>query len=144
MVSTIATNWSQINGTQRDVFLSAMLRILQALISDKALIRHCEILLLWLHYGPLSFYREDCFHISTLLPSNEVTGDGLESIFQAFAAKRQPRTAELVRGARFQGSKRVVVDGPAACKERDQLVSKIWLNEEDVAARMDAMFCEPF
>jgi salicylate hydroxylase len=68
----------------------------------------------------------------------------LTQIFAAFAEKRQPRTAALVKGARAQGERRVVVGGPAACKERDELIRQQWIDEAALEARFDALLKEPF
>lgn len=76
---------------------------------------------------------EDCYHLSQALPDltpRKEEGklldddDNLEQIFAAYAEKRQPRTAALVRGARAAGQKRVVTTGSRDCEARN-LVSLI-------------------
>lgn len=71
---------------------------------------------------------EDCYHLSQALPdltAREEEGeafdedDNLEQIFAAYAEKRQPRTAALVRGARAVGQKRVVTTGSRDCEARN-------------------------
>lgn len=68
----------------------------------------------------------------------------LTQIFAAFANKRQPRTAALVKGARVQGERRVVLGGPEACKERDGLIRQQWTDQAALEARYDAIMKEPF
>ena len=68
----------------------------------------------------------------------------LTQIFVAFANKRQPRTAALVKGARAQGELRVVVGGPEACKERDEVMRRQWTDVKMVEANFDAILKEPF
>lgn len=71
---------------------------------------------------------EDCYHLSQALPDltpRKEEGklldddDNLEQIFAAYAEKRQPRTAALVRGARAAGQKRVVTTGSRDCEARN-------------------------
>ena len=93
---------------------------------------------------------EDCYHLTQLLPdfnrtsSESISTDALTQIFAAFANKRQPRTAALVKGARAQGERRVVVAGPAACKERDEQVRQQWKDEAALEAKFEALLREPF
>ena len=68
----------------------------------------------------------------------------LTQIFAAFANKRQPRTAALVKGARAQGERRVVLGGPKACKERDELARQQWTDQVALEARYNAIMNEPF
>lgn len=95
-------------------------------------------------------HREDCYHLSTLLPvvdstaSSAISTKELTKVFQAFAEKRQPRTAALVRGARANGERRVVTGGAVACRERDEAVKEGWLDEKAVEAKYDYLFREPF
>jgi len=93
---------------------------------------------------------EDCYHLSTLLPTYDAQASGklsqeeLTLIFHTFASKRQPRTAELVKGARIQGDRRVVDGGPAACEERDEILKKTWEDTAAAEAKYDFLLREPF
>jgi salicylate hydroxylase len=97
---------------------------------------------------PANFvYREDCYHLSALLPSADsapVRAEQLDSIFRAFAEKRQPRTKELVRGARAQGERRVVTGGEDACEQRDRAIMASWKDERAIEEKYDSLFREPF
>lgn len=83
---------------------------------------------------------EDCYHLSEALPDLAKTSTStpededadarrphpladfdLEQIFAAYARKRQPRTAALVRGARAAGERRVVTSGGGDCEVRNQV-----------------------
>lgn len=68
----------------------------------------------------------------------------LNTVFRAFAEKRQPRTAALVKGARVAGERRVVDAGPAACEERDEILRQQWKDETVTEARYDELLREPF
>lgn len=68
----------------------------------------------------------------------------LAKIFAGFAALRQPRTAELVRGARKQGENRVVDGGAEACEQRDERLRRKWDDKDAVNARYDFLLREPF
>ena len=65
-------------------------------------------------------------------------------IFQAYAAKRQPRTSALVKGARTQGQTRVVTAGPEACRKRNEKVAAAWKDVDNIAAKYNSLCCEPF
>ena len=64
--------------------------------------------------------------------------------FQTFAERRQPRTSILVKGARIQGEKRVVLDGFDACQERNKNVAATWKDVSAISAKYDALCREPF
>jgi salicylate hydroxylase len=68
----------------------------------------------------------------------------LARIFSNFAALRQPRTAELVRGARKHGEDRVVDGGPELCEQRDERLRLKWVDKEAVNDRYDFLLREPF
>ncbi|KAK7744718.1 hypothetical protein SLS62_010075, partial [Diatrype stigma] len=109
---------------------------------------------------------EDCYHLSEALPAltsppdqdqdqDQEEGKGrprtltlkdvdLEQIFAAYARKRQPRTAALVRGARAAGERRVVTTGCRDCEARNQRVAAEWRDLDAVAARFDNLCREPF
>lgn len=73
-----------------------------------------------------------------------VLGPGLaEGVFQPFAAKRQPRTAMLVQGARAQGERRVAV-GEKACRERDADIQRMFATSDAIAQKFEAILKEPF
>lgn len=74
----------------------------------------------------------------------EITSNQLAKIFAEFAALRQPKTAELVRGARKQGEDRVVSGGPKKCEERDERMRRRWDDKAAVEARYDYLLKEPF
>lgn len=73
-----------------------------------------------------------------------LTTEALTAVFRAFAEKRQPRTAALVKGARVQGELRVVGGGPAACEDRDETLRQQWKNESALRAKFDGLLKEPF
>ncbi|EMR68801.1 hypothetical protein UCREL1_4177 [Eutypa lata UCREL1] len=96
---------------------------------------------------------EDCYHLSQALPDltpRKEEGkvldddDNLEQIFAAYAEKRQPRTAALVRGARAAGQKRVVTTGSRDCEARNLKVAAEWKDLDAVAAKYDNLCREPF
>ena len=72
-----------------------------------------------------------------------ISAADLTQVFQRFATKRQPRTAQLVKGARAQGELRVT-SGEQACKERNEKVKKMWENQTAAWTAMDAVYREPF
>ena len=87
--------------------------------------------------------------MSTLLPVVDsqtalISKHELTQVFHAFAEKRQPRTLALVKGARFQGERRVVAGGTAKYRERDDAIAKEWQDENAVEAKYDRLFREPF
>jgi salicylate hydroxylase len=90
---------------------------------------------------------EDCWVLASLLP--DVAGDGrleaeeLRGIFGKFAGVRQPRTRELVRGARMQGERRVVGGGEVG-RLRDEVLRKGWRDEEALRAKWNDLFSGPF
>jgi salicylate hydroxylase len=90
---------------------------------------------------------EDCWWLSQLLPDvSEGKGPEREELmaaFKAFAEKRQPRTKELVKGARLQGEMRVVGGGEEG-RKRDELLKEGWRNEEAVRAKYDGLLKGPF
>ena len=93
----------------------------------------------------LTLCREDCYHLSRLLPDVSEGGDvGLEGVFGEFARLRQPRTAALVKQARHLGEQRVVLGGPALCRERDAGIVAAWSDPKAVAEGLDRLFREPF
>lgn len=99
----------------------------------------------------VSLGREDCYHLSRMLPDLRVDGvvwdevdQGLSGIFEEFAQLRQPRTSALVKEARRLGEQRVVVGGPERCRQRDASIAYAWRNEEAVARGLDGLFKEPF
>ena len=83
----------------------------------------------------------DCYRLATLLSNFDV---GLASmfkpgnVFKAFAKERQPVTAALVKGARRIGEM-LVVNGVEACRVRDDVVRKSFLDVEGIEARYDAL-----
>ncbi|KAH8808704.1 monooxygenase FAD-binding protein [Xylogone sp. PMI_703] len=98
---------------------------------------------------------EDCFNLCHSMPSlipgsddfeqsSAVLGPNLcNDIFRPFAEKRHPRTTELVKGARAQGTRRVITD-PALCKQRDIDIAASWPDAEAIAMRYDKLLREPF
>lgn len=76
--------------------------------------------------------------------SAPMSTQALMRVFAVFANKRQPRTAALVKGARVEGGRRVVVGGSVACKERDDLVRRRWIDEAALDSRFDPILKEPF
>ena len=95
--------------------------------------------------GVLTLCREDCYHLSRLLPDVSEGGDvGLEGVFGEFARLRQPRTAALVKQARHLGEQRVVLGGPALCQMRDAMIVAAWSDPKAVAEGLDRLFREPF
>jgi salicylate hydroxylase len=76
--------------------------------------------------------------------SGPMSTQALMGAFAVFANKRQPRTAALVKGARVEGGRRVVVGGSAACKERDDLVRRQWIDGAALDSRFDPTLKEPF
>ncbi|KAH6610106.1 hypothetical protein Trco_000126 [Trichoderma cornu-damae] len=99
---------------------------------------------------------EDCYHLSAALPdvspdsqdyktSLEALGNTLaESIFHPFAERRQPRTSELVRGARAMGEKRVAV-GPEKGRERDEAIAQSYEGDAAaVVAKFEGLLSQPF
>lgn len=67
----------------------------------------------------------------------------LPSFFQAYAERRQPRTSALVKEARAQGKKRVVIS-PALCKERDAVIAAAWSDPDAIRTKYEALLKEPF
>lgn len=96
----------------------------------------------------LIFNREDCYHLCRLLPgfNGEQSLDSitLSQIFTELSNLRQPRTAELVKGARIQGEDRVVDGGTPASEERDERFRRKWEDEEVVEKIFDFLLQEPF
>jgi len=100
--------------------------------------------------------REDVFTLSHALPYLDPTSpdysaslstlstSSLASIFQAYAEKRQPRTAALVKGARAQGQQRVVTTGPEDCQARDEGVRAAWADKDAVRAKYESLLSGPF
>lgn len=94
--------------------------------------------------------REDCYHLSRLLPTFTLGQEGslsvdiLNRVFHEFATMRQPRTANLVKGARAQGELRVKEGGPSECQERDNIISKLWGDHDTIEAGYDILLREPF
>lgn len=91
---------------------------------------------------------EDTYHLIRLLvkhnpkaspPSTEL----LSNVFRDYEGIRIPRTAELVKGARKQGEVRVV-DGVEACLARNEVVRKIWEEDEQVLNALDYLLSGPF
>ena len=129
----------------------------------RAQIKHCKFLSMlfilqrsfWLSLILLLYAREDCFHLSHSLPSlipdtesyrHALTALGpnlSDTIFKPFAERRQPRTSHLVKGARAVGEQRTAI-GAEACRLRDEMVSKKFLDEAMFASRMDELLREPF
>ena len=99
---------------------------------------------------------EDSYHLWKALPDLKVEPGEvidtktplqtpkLSSIFRTFAGKRAPRTAELVKGARAVGERRVVSGGTEKIAQRDALMADSWKDKKAVAARYDALLQEPF
>lgn len=90
---------------------------------------------------------EDCWWLSSLLPDVEngkelETGE-LKAVFKEFAEQRQPRTAQLVKGARMQGELRVAGGGEVG-RLRDEKLRQGWKAEEAVRAKYDGLLREPF
>jgi hypothetical protein len=129
----------------------------------RAQIRHCKFLSMlfisqrsfWLSLILFLYAREDCFHLSHSLPSLipdaesyrhalTVLGPNLsDTIFKPYAERRQPRTSYLVKGARAVGEQRTAI-GAEACRLRDEMVLKRFLDEALLASRMDELLREPF
>jgi len=89
---------------------------------------------------------EDCWWLAELLPEGkerELGSEELRKVFEKFAAIRQPRTTELVRGARVQGERRVVGGGEKGMK-RGEILRETWRDEEAVRVRWDGLLREPF
>ena len=91
---------------------------------------------------------EDTYHLVRLLikhnpkaspPSTEL----LSTIFSEYEGIRIPRTAELVKGARKQGEVRVV-DGVEACLARNEMVRKMWQDDEELLEASDYLLSGPF
>lgn len=98
------------------------------------------------HYGQgANQSLEDCWHLSQLLPGADadLSTVGLSEVFLKYAERRQPRTAMMVKGARAQGQMRVTF-GKEACQKRNEIVKKVWSDEEAVKARFHQLFKEPF
>lgn len=90
---------------------------------------------------------EDCYHFTKLLPDFNGTllsTDELTAVFRDFSQLRQPRTSELVRGARAQGELRVANGDEAVCEARNQRVRAAWANDEAVKAKYDKLLLGPF
>ncbi|KAK9425328.1 hypothetical protein SUNI508_13129 [Seiridium unicorne] len=94
---------------------------------------------------------EDCYHLSKSLPdfdrwslATDPRLRSLESIFEEYARKRQPRTSALVKGARAAGEKRVVTTGREDCEARDKRVAAEWQDTEGISAKFDNLCKEPF
>ncbi|OJJ94984.1 hypothetical protein ASPACDRAFT_55561 [Aspergillus aculeatus ATCC 16872] len=98
---------------------------------------------------------EDCYHLSRLLPDlqQSSTSDAktlhlgdvdLVEIFRTFAQRRQPRTSRLVKEARRQGEQRVVVGGPARCRERNAGIAAAWKDPAALTANFDRLLQGPF
>jgi salicylate hydroxylase len=68
----------------------------------------------------------------------------LTEVFHKFAETRQPRTSELVKGARAQGQTRVVTTGPEDCRRRNEKIAAGWEDVDAVAAKFDYLLREPF
>ena len=75
--------------------------------------------------------------------AGKLSNTDLGEIFKQFAEKRQPRTAELVKGARVQGENRVTI-GEEACKQRNEIIKKGFADQEAVKAKMHFLYREPF
>lgn len=69
--------------------------------------------------------------------------DLAHNIFRPFAEKRQPRTSALVKEARSQGERRVIVD-PDLCRRRDEIIVSVWKDSAVVADKYRKLLCEPF
>ena len=108
----------------------------------------------------MALNREDCYHLSTMLPNlapNSQHEDGIdkslnilrssslsESVFRPFAEKRQPRTSMLVKGARAQGEVRVAV-GRKKGRERDEMIAKSYEGDAAaVVAKFENLLKQPF
>jgi len=74
-----------------------------------------------------------------LQPSTEL----LSTIFSEYEGIRITRTAELVRGARKQGEVRTVV-GVEACLARNEVVRKMWQDDEKRFDAADYLLSGPF
>ncbi|KAE8327220.1 FAD/NAD(P)-binding domain-containing protein [Aspergillus sergii] len=97
---------------------------------------------------------EDCYHLMQYMPFME-SGSGdyaeklkcldsdLPSLFQVYAERRQPRISALVKEARAQGDKRVVIT-PALCKERDALIAAAWSDPDAIRTKYETLLKEPF
>ena len=88
--------------------------------------------------------------MSRLLPDVDkarpqpISTQDLTEVFRTLAEMRQPRTAALVKGARIQGERRVVIGGPEACEERDEILREQWKDEAAFEAMYDSLLREPF
>jgi salicylate hydroxylase len=71
---------------------------------------------------------EDYWWLTELLPEREeceLGSEELRGVFEKFAAIRQSRTVELVKGAGVQGERRVVGGGEKGVK-RDEILREAW------------------
>lgn len=76
---------------------------------------------------------------------NLVKGPGLsEVIFRPFAGKRQPRTSELVKGARAHGEARIGARGEEAVKKRNEGIRLGFLEPTGFHGKWDNLLREPF
>jgi len=123
-----------------------MLHIQQVLILGRGLIKLCEYISLLLANSNAHCYREDCYHLSKLLPEFKseriLSSEQLTQIFATLAEKRRPRTAALVKGARARGEDRVVEAN--ACDGRDQRLRLGWGDDDSLALKYDYLLKEPF
>ena len=60
-----------------------------------------------------------------------------------YAQRRQPRTANLVKGARAQGQMRMTA-GEEACWKRNEMVKKAWSDGTAAKAILHDLYKEPF
>ena len=90
---------------------------------------------------------EDCWWLTELLPDvgerREMASEELRELFGRFAERRQPRTKELVKGARLQGERRVVGGGEER-RMMDQVLRESWMDEKAVSAKWDGLLRGPF
>ncbi len=88
---------------------------------------------------------EDCWHLSQMLPdaNKDLETTRLVEVFQRYAEKRQARTTAQVKGARALGQLRCTT-GKEACKQRNETIKKLYVDEAAVKARLDDLYSQPF
>lgn len=98
---------------------------------------------------------EDAWHLANLMPSAETYKaavkyeatdgfgkKGLGDVFERFAEMRAKRTAELVKGARAVGERRVV--DMERCEARDETLKVAWEDRDGVEGKWEGLLSEPF
>ncbi|KAF9871315.1 hypothetical protein CkaCkLH20_11236 [Colletotrichum karsti] len=89
---------------------------------------------------------EDCYYLFEKMPNFETTSALSNSIlteaFKSYAAKQQPHTSTLVKGARMIGQARVAA--PEFCSQRDETISKSMADRAALQEKFDFMYSRPF